>query len=143
MRDTNKAKAKGNQPDLAGIDDLVVGVGRAPGRVLVVDDEQPILTLIEQSLRQWGYAAVSASSALECTAIWNNHRDDITAAIIDLRLGNADGRDVAALLLRDKPDLNIIFMSGYPLETFNDPALVEGKNFIAKPFQVQVLQQLL
>jgi FixJ family two-component response regulator len=63
-------------------------------------------------------------------------------ALIDLRLGDEDGRDVAKLLLESFPSMKIVFMSGYA-----DSLLVienEGKfPVLKKPFAIDSLIALI
>ena len=111
--------------------------------ILAVDDEPAVLSLVERLLQSWGYPTAVARSESECLEVWRERKDEISTAIVDLRLGTSDGRKVAALLQGEKADIKIIFMSGYPIEEFNDKNLVAGKNFIAKPFGVRDLRKLL
>lgn len=117
-------------------------VGRT-SRILVTDDEPAVVALIDRTLRRWGYETVLAHSQLECLDVWRQLKEEISTVIMDLKLGCSDGRALAEVLRNDRPDLRVIFMSGYPAEEFHDAELVNGRNFFAKPFEIERLRGLL
>lgn len=111
--------------------------------VLAIDDEPAILSLIEKLLKNWGYSTATAHNESECLNLWQRLKDEISIAIVDMRLNTLDGRHLAAELLNDNPDLKVIFMSGYPIEEFHDPNLEFGKNFVTKPFGLMELKKII
>ena len=80
-------------------------------RILVVDDDTLLLDALFDLLNLHGLnvsIATSTQLALEYAQMFP---PDV--ALIDLRLGNEDGRDTAKLLLETFPHIHIIFMTGY------------------------------
>jgi CheY-like chemotaxis protein len=80
-------------------------------RVLVVDDDTLLLEALQDILllqRLQINTAISTKLALECAQLFP---PDV--ALIDLRLGSEDGRDLAKLLLKSFPSMKIIYMTGY------------------------------
>jgi FixJ family two-component response regulator len=54
------------------------------------------------------------------------------------------GNELAQHLLRENPKLKVVYMSGYSTEIVGkDLSLVEGVNFLAKPFQARNLAQII
>ncbi len=109
-------------------------------KVLLVDDDFKLLEALQELLFMNGISAIKSVSAE--TAIELAHVLLPEVALIDLRLGDEDGRDVAKLLLESFPSMKIIFMSGYA-----DSLLVienEGKfPVLKKPFAIDSLIALI
>ena len=80
-------------------------------KVLVVDDDWKLLEVLQELLFMKGISAIKSVSTE--TAVELAHLFLPEVALIDLRLGDEDGRDVAKLLLESFPSMKIIFMSGY------------------------------
>jgi len=109
-------------------------------KVLLVDDDFKLLEALQELLFMNGISAIKSVSSE--TALELAHVLLPEVALIDLRLGNEDGRDVAKLLLESFPSMKIVFMSGYA-----DSLLVienEGKfPVLKKPFAIDSLIALI
>lgn len=103
-------------------------------RVAVIDDDTQLTGLIESGLTAVG-CSVSVAHSQSQAAIINPQNLD--AAIIDLRLGADDGRDVAKDLRRKNPNLSILYITAFS----HSASLLEmsGENLLRKPFSVQEL----
>jgi len=104
----------------------------ASGRVLIVDDDDQLRRLTERILRRAGYHVVAAANGPDAVAAARREAFDIL--LTDLVMPGMSGRDLARELIREHPELRVIFMSGYhagnPLPEWQ---------FIAKPFDRQLL----
>ncbi len=108
--------------------------------VLVVDDEPTIRVLVMEVLDELGYTAIEAedgSSGLRFLA---------TAPRIDLLItdvglpGGMNGRQLADAARVDRPDLKVLFITGYAENAvFGNGLLERGMQVIAKPFAMEVL----
>ncbi|MER3429350.1 MAG: hybrid sensor histidine kinase/response regulator, partial [Pyrinomonas sp.] len=78
----------------------------------VVDDEEPIRTIAEQTLETFGYRALTASDGAEAVALFAAHRNEIAAVILDLAMPLMDGRATARALRRLNARVKIILSSG-------------------------------
>jgi two-component system, LuxR family, response regulator TtrR len=92
--------------------------------VLVVDDELPIRNMVQDILRSTGYAVLTASNGEEALNIFREHFDLIGCLVTDCRMPGMSGPQLAENLIRVRPGLPVIFMSGadagpagYPLLT--------------------------
>ncbi|MBA3392268.1 MAG: PAS domain S-box protein [Deltaproteobacteria bacterium] len=113
--------------------------------ILVVEDEQVLRAGIASFLRRCGYSVLEAASAVAALAVWDKHRDAIALVLTDMVMpAGMTGRDLAARLRRERPQLPILYTSGYAAElaTAGEP-LVEGENFIEKPYAPSKLAQLI
>jgi DNA-binding NtrC family response regulator len=103
--------------------------------VLLVEDEPAVLALMGTALERKGYRVVKASTALDAIALWRAHQD-VRLLVTDLVLpGGMGGRDLAAALCEERPDLKVLLISGYSadlsgMEIRQQP----GRHFLQKPF---------
>jgi two-component system, OmpR family, phosphate regulon response regulator PhoB len=101
-------------------------------RVLVVDDDEQLAELLRFVLAGEGYEVVVALDA--ASAIANAHEENLDLVVLDVGLGNDDGRMVLAEI-RKLRDLPVIFMSGQ-----GDPAerilglRLGADDYLVKPF---------
>ena len=96
--------------------------------VLVVDDEQSILTLAQHILEKNGYAIFTAASGGEALARFEQHRSEIALVVTDIVMPGMSGAELARRLQQMQPGLPVLFMSG----TEVSPA--ETRPLLAKPF---------
>jgi two-component system, cell cycle sensor histidine kinase and response regulator CckA len=110
---------------------------RGRERVLVVEDEGPLRELLRDVLVCYGYDVLLADSAANGLEHWKGQKDSIDAVVTDIAMpGTMDGRDLGEQLLADRPDLPIVFISGYSLQlTGVAPLLGKGQLFLPKPFE--------
>jgi PAS domain S-box-containing protein len=113
---------------------------RRTGTVLVVEDEEGVLTLISTTLARRGHEVLAASDgtrALDIAEIAGGHFDLV---ITDVVMPGMDGRELALRLRARWPGTPVLFISGYSdgggaAEAFKSP----GSGFLAKPFSPEVL----
>jgi PAS domain S-box-containing protein len=83
------------------------------GTILLVEDEQPMLSLLEKILSRQGYhvfAALDGESAIE---IFRRHKHDIDAVLLDIGLPRVSGWEVFLQMKREEPNLRAVIASGY------------------------------
>ena len=118
---------------------------RGSERLLVVEDEPLLRTALVAFLQRCGYSTIEAPSAIAALDVWRAEHAEIDLVITDIVMpGGMTGRDLAAQLHRERPALPIIFTSGYADEAPDDPEpLIEGFNFLAKPYAPRELARLI
>lgn len=95
--------------------------------ILVVEDEAPLRELVCQLLAEHGYRILEADSGVKALKIWEDTCDEIDLVLTDLVMPDRmNGRELAERLWAQRPDLKIVFTSGYSAE-------VVGKEFVLKP----------
>ena len=104
--------------------------------ILLVEDEIAVRTLVGNVLSRLGYHILEATSGVEALDIWKQHRSEIQLLLTDMVMPyGITGRELAEQLRRDRPELKVIYASGYSAEAISpDFELEEGVNFMAKPF---------
>ena len=81
--------------------------------ILVVDDEPAIAKLMVQRLKRLGYSAVARTGSLEALALFQETPDQFDLVISDMTMPQMSGAQLAAELLRIRPDIPIILCTGY------------------------------
>jgi DNA-binding response OmpR family regulator len=105
------------------------------GRVLVVDDDQTIRTLLEAHLKQIGHRVLLTASAEEALAAVDHHgAPDV--AVLDVRLPDVDGFELAEKLraATGREKLPIIFLSANVDQMHIDRGREIGAAYLTKPY---------
>jgi phosphate regulon transcriptional regulator PhoB len=106
-------------------------------KVLVVDDEMPIVEAVAYRLRQEGYETVTAGDADQCLDLARTQKPDLI--ILDVMLPSASGFDVCRLL-RKQSGVPIIMLTARAEETDRVVGLELGADdYITKPFGMREL----
>jgi two-component system cell cycle sensor histidine kinase/response regulator CckA len=108
--------------------------------ILLVEDEEAVRSFAARALRMRGYHVLEASGGEEALEIVKNDKAKIDLIITDVVMPNMDGPTMVRHVKQIKPDLAVIFMSGYAEEAFrrNDQNS-EGIHFLPKPFGLKQL----
>ncbi len=110
--------------------------------VLIVEDDVKVLKLTRTMIERLGYVALTASTVDEATRLVEKHSGKIDLLITDIVMPEMNGRDLAERLLRIKPNLKILFMSGYTSDVITRRGVLEeGVCFVQKPFQTKDLAE--
>lgn len=108
------------------------------GRILVVDDEKLIRWAIRERLSMEGYEIEEAENGATATALVQNGPFD--AALLDLRLPDADGMDLLKQFRQAAPDMAIIIITAFSSVDSAVEAMKEGAYYyITKPFNMDEL----
>ena len=109
-----------------------------PLRVLVVDDEPPILRFLRASLQSQGYLVSTAANARTALDMVRGHTADLI--VLDLGLPDMDGLDVVRQIRDDGETLPIIILSSRDNESAKVKALDLGADdYVTKPFGIDEL----
>ncbi len=103
--------------------------------IMVVEDEQSVLDMAAVTLRAQGHTVLTASGPLEALRIFEHFSDDIDLLLTDVVMPEMTGPEMAKLMRGMRPDLHLVFMSGYAdehIKSCNFPG--ERIPFIMKPF---------
>jgi DNA-binding NtrC family response regulator len=99
--------------------------------ILVMDDDLLALESMEDYLKQAGYAVVTASSARE--AVEQARETFCDVALLDMKMPEMDGFQVAAMLRQLQPDLRVVMFTGYAsLETEARAAQLDFYEYLPK-----------
>ena len=108
--------------------------------ILLVEDEAAVRTLVLTVLSQAGYRVIEAASGQEAIAAAGRSAQGIDLVITDVVMPGMNGRALAASLVAARPELRVIFMSGYTDDILARHGVLEpGTFFLAKPFTTTAL----
>ncbi|RKX76613.1 MAG: hybrid sensor histidine kinase/response regulator [Spirochaetes bacterium] len=103
--------------------------------ILVVEDEDEVRKLIIKILLHKGYDVLEAKNSGEALLAFEKDKERIDLLITDIIMPYLSGDKLAERLKGEKPDLKILFISGYPSKTIQRKNLFStGAAFISKPF---------
>ncbi len=113
--------------------------------ILVAEDDAALRATVRTTLSHLGYCVLEAASGDEAEGVWQQHHDQIRLLLTDLVMpGQINGLQLAHRLLQQDPKLKVIYVSGYSTEIAGENFLQNaGVNFLAKPFQLQKLAQII
>ena len=108
--------------------------------ILLVDDDDLVLTTVTQTLERLGYAVKPARSAEEALRLLNVP-PQVDLLMTDVMLGDGlSGPELAREVERQRPDLPVLFISGFPQKKIEGSGFVNTEvSFLSKPFRVTKL----
>ena len=108
-------------------------------KVLVVDDEQSICTMLTKFLRSSGYLCENTTDPIKAVEVIK--RDGFDLVISDIKMADIDGLQLLSEILEIDPELDTIMMTGHTgIYTYSDIIKAGAADFIAKPFQLPELK---
>ncbi|GEM_PF-1239751 len=115
---------------------------KGSGTILVVDDEEYILTADKAMLNELGYEVLLANGGKEAIRVFGENRDRINLLILDLVMPDLSGETVYDRVKALRPDVRVILSSGYSIEGQAESILKKGcDGFIQKPYNLNQLAQ--
>lgn len=122
-------------PDQEEVRDLPNGAMLSGSeRILVVDDDLQLLEMAGQSLRRLGYSVSTQSSSVAALRLFRAKPHDFDLVISDMTMPKMTGDDLAVELLKIRPDLPVIVLTGYSKKISEQLAADIGiKAFAYKP----------
>ncbi|MHB1184964.1 MAG: hybrid sensor histidine kinase/response regulator [Desulfobulbia bacterium] len=108
--------------------------------VLLVEDEPALLKMSKMMLQKIGYLVLAAGTPGEAIGLAKKHAGDIHLLLTDVVMPGMNGKDLAERLHVLRPNMKILFMSGYSVNMITDQGVLdESVNFIEKPFSMKDL----
>jgi CheY-like chemotaxis protein len=109
--------------------------GSGSETLLLVEDHPEVLRLTRAMLRQRGYRLLEAATGAEALAVAAAHAGPIDALVTDVVMPGMNGRELAARLLQLRPDVKVLYTSGYAGGAIGSQGVLEpGIAYLAKPF---------
>ena len=129
--ETGATKAESRRP--------VASELRGSETILVVEDEQAVRSLVVRMLRSLGYWVLEASRADEALMVCLRHKGPVHLLLTDVVMPQKSGRDLLDHLRPLRPDIKVLFTSGYTEEALHRRVLERNAPFLQKPFTEEVL----
>ncbi|GAA1611675.1 hybrid sensor histidine kinase/response regulator [Actinoplanes couchii] len=104
--------------------------------LLLVDDEDAVLQVTARMLGGAGYRVLTAPDAAEALRLLERHGGEVAALVTDVMMPGMDGRQLARIASGRRPDLRVVFVSGFAESLFDENGnnLEPGSTILAKPF---------
>jgi two-component system cell cycle sensor histidine kinase/response regulator CckA len=147
-----RVKGEPGEPgaDAAAADGLGRAAGSAPtpaggkGRILLVEDELVVRGLVRSVLANAGYTVMEAGDGLEALSVHESLDKPIDLLVSDVIMPGMGGVELARRLHAARPDLKVIFISGYADDSLGTQGgLAESINLLRKPFSGAELLSLI
>ena len=112
--------------------------------LLVAEDESALREMVVEVLKLQGYTVLEAGSGPDALQVWEKSEQPVDLLLTDMLMpGGMTGSDLAAQLSKRSPRLKVIYTSGYSDGMAGkDISLLEGRDFLSKPYSVGKLAQL-
>ena len=116
---------------------------RGAETVLVAEDEDALREMVVQALRIQGYTVFEAASGRHALEVWEKATRPVDLLVTDMVMpGGIMGGELAERLSTQCPRLKVIYTSGYsPGLVGPGVSLMEGRNFLPKPYSLGKLAQ--
>ena len=125
--------------------ELAVDTALRSGRetILVAEDEDALREMVVQVLKIQGYTVLEAASGPQALEVWEQSGRPVDLLLTDMVMpGGIMGGGLAERLSSQCPCLKVIYTSGYsPGMAGKDASLLEGRNFLPKPYSIGKLAQ--
>ena len=111
--------------------------------ILLAEDNDAVRTLTQIILSEFGYRVIEAVDGEEALKKFLDNQDTIRLLIVDVIMPRKNGRAVYEEVKRIRPDVKVLFTSGYPADLIQKEGVLEkGLNFLSKPSSPQALLRM-
>jgi PAS domain S-box-containing protein len=113
------------------------------GTILLVEDEEMLLWMTGKMLEELGYKVIPASTPKDALAICERG-EHIDLILTDVVMPEMNGREMVERIKSFRPDVRVLFMSGYTADIVAQRGIVEeGMHYIQKPLEMKQLNEKL
>jgi CheY-like chemotaxis protein len=112
-------------------------VPRGDETILLVEDTDPLREVVREILEAQGYAVLPAARGEEALGLAANYQAPIHLLLTDLMLPSISGLDLARLVSALRPEIRVLYMSGYSEGAHQEGVL--GDALLEKPFAPDAL----
>jgi PAS domain S-box-containing protein len=108
--------------------------------VLVIDDEEAVRQITQQTLEAFGYRVLIAADGAAAIALYATRQQEINVVLTDMMMPEMDGPAMIQVMMRINPDVRIIAASGLNAGNLVSKASASGvRHFIPKPYTAETL----
>jgi two-component system, cell cycle sensor histidine kinase and response regulator CckA len=111
-----------------------------PATILIVEDNPGVRSTVVKVLMRRGFGVLEASDGREALRTADGYPSSIDLLLTDVMMPHMDGRELVENLRKSRPEMRVLFMSGYAQEaSMRTEYFDAGDSFIAKPFEPDML----
>lgn len=105
--------------------------------ILLVDDEERILTVGREICKALGYSVVTADSGKKAIDMYKKKKDEISIVVLDMIMPKMNGLETFLELKKINPDVKVLLSTGYSIDEKAQEMLKQGcMGYILKPYSV-------
>jgi PAS domain S-box-containing protein len=102
--------------------------------VLIAEDDEALRTLFRTVLSEAGYMVIEAEDGIDAVIKFINNKDVVKLILLDMIMPKKSGKEAYDEIIKVRPDVKILFMSGYTADIKSTEELLQkGVEFILKP----------
>jgi two-component system, NtrC family, response regulator HydG len=110
----------------------------APGKVLIIDDDESMRIACSRSLESAGYGIASAENGEQ--GLGKARLESFDVALLDLRMPGLPGMEVLKRLKQESPNTAVVIITGYPtIDSAVEAIKLGAHDYLSKPFSPEVL----
>ena len=103
--------------------------------ILFVEDEPALRMLAKRILERQGYQVRDAATGTEALEIWKNHKSNFDVLVTDMMMpAGLSGEELARTLTSEKPELKVLYVSGYGYDPLRGGSALAQAEFLGKPY---------
>ena len=110
-------------------------------RLLIIDDNEEILTSLKNFLSKKDYDVMSASNGLDALKLIEAATDDFDLVVTDLVMPNISGVAITAIIKKQNPKMPVIAITGYGEQPEALAREVNADVVMEKPFKLDILEK--
>ncbi len=126
---------------------LKKGLMRINSTILIVDDNDDTRETVVAMIESFGYTAIGAQSPQRAVELFIEQKASFDLILSDIVMPDGGGQELVKKLIQLKPDIKVIFMSGYTEDEIVHDDVFKVQNscaqFIKKPFTMEEIGSLL
>jgi PAS domain S-box-containing protein len=131
-----------NTPDRIQGSQVMDELLRGQETILLVEDQDEVRDMARDILEMSGYSVLEARNGAEAVRLCEQHAGPIEVLVTDVVMPQMSGRQLADRLVSGRPDLKVLYMSGYTDEAIAPHGILDpGVAFLPKPFSPDALSQ--
>jgi len=126
-------------PIVSNTDTYCTSTEKNVSNILLVDDDLLMLEVGAEVLKSLGYQVITCDNGEDAVNLFREQGDTFSLAVLDVMMPYQNGTETAVQLRQIRPDLPILFATGYDKNAVSEDILSEPKTcLISKPWKVEV-----
>ncbi|MCF6178214.1 MAG: response regulator [Geopsychrobacter sp.] len=116
--------------------------GQGQETILIVEDETDLREMAQTALQQFGYQVIQAVNGQDAVEKFHIHQHQINLVLMDVVMPVMNGKDAATEIRRHRPDIKILFTSGYTMDIIQSRGELDpDEDLLTKPVKPTLLLQ--
>jgi two-component system, cell cycle sensor histidine kinase and response regulator CckA len=106
---------------------------KSPKTILLAEDDVTTLLVLRRMLERLGYTVLIADDGAKALKVYEQHRDHIDLLLTDVTMPGLSGPRLAERVRTSRPEIPVLFISGFVDQRSTVGELLAGTGFLSKP----------